>query len=112
MWFLVFIFVFQCSSFIDNILKGFSTSLLQLDNSHSLNCNDRKIFYSDLVDGEHRFKVCTNFSKGVGCSSHNWTVGKNLRISIVVLSQQIISYLTSLKFTERSILYKGVEISP
>ncbi|XP_023519336.1 uncharacterized protein LOC111782764 isoform X2 [Cucurbita pepo subsp. pepo] len=45
-----------------------------LDNSHSLNCNDRKIFYSDLVDGEHRFKVCTNFSKGVGCSSHNWTV--------------------------------------
>ncbi|KGN64322.1 uncharacterized protein LOC101203522 isoform X2 [Cucumis sativus] len=45
-----------------------------LDNRHSLDCNDRKIFYSKLEDGEHKFKVCTNFSKGAGCSSYKWTV--------------------------------------
>ncbi|XP_023541254.1 uncharacterized protein LOC111801476 isoform X1 [Cucurbita pepo subsp. pepo] len=45
-----------------------------LDNSHPLGCNEGNIFYSELEDGVHKFKVCTNFSKGVSCSSYNWTV--------------------------------------
>ncbi|KAG7012255.1 hypothetical protein SDJN02_25007 [Cucurbita argyrosperma subsp. argyrosperma] len=45
-----------------------------LDNSHPLGCNEGNIFYSELKDGVHKFKVCTNFSKGVSCSSYNWTV--------------------------------------
>ncbi|XP_038894141.1 uncharacterized protein LOC120082862 isoform X2 [Benincasa hispida] len=44
-----------------------------LDN-HSLDCNDRKIFFSKLEDGEHKFMVCTNLSKGFSCSSYKWTV--------------------------------------
>lgn len=45
-----------------------------LDNNHYLDCSERKIFYSKLEDGEHKFKVCTNLSKGIGCSSYKWTV--------------------------------------
>lgn len=49
---------------------------LQLDDHFSVDCHQRKVSYSKLLDGNHTLKVCANRLPGYGCNMYNWTVGK------------------------------------
>ena len=49
---------------------------MQLDYGNASDCGAREILYEGLKDGNHTFEVCINGSQGVGCATHNWTVGQ------------------------------------
>lgn len=49
---------------------------VQLDDRISLDCHERKVSYSKLLDGDHTLEVCANRMHGFGCNHYNWTVGK------------------------------------
>ncbi|MQL72572.1 hypothetical protein Taro_004908 [Colocasia esculenta] len=46
----------------------------KLDDLASSSCESRKAYYTDLPDGNHRFEVCANGTRGASCGSYNWTV--------------------------------------
>ena len=54
--------------------------LVQLDDGfgriNASQCENGTVLCEGLQDGNHKFEVCPNGTQGVGCSSYNWTVGK------------------------------------
>ncbi|XP_059644189.1 uncharacterized protein LOC132285964 isoform X2 [Cornus florida] len=46
----------------------------KLDDHIPSDCEAGEVSYTGLQDGNHTFEVCTNGSRGVGCSTFNWTV--------------------------------------
>ncbi|KAF5933104.1 hypothetical protein HYC85_029275 [Camellia sinensis] len=57
----------------NNICTNCNTNCT-LDDGKPSNCDTREVSYTELQDGNHTFKVCTNGPQGVGCAIHNWTV--------------------------------------
>lgn len=58
---------------------------LQLDDRFSLDCYQRKISYSKLLDGDHTLEVCANKLHGSGCNTYHWTVGKETIITPLLI---------------------------
>ncbi|KAG6386568.1 hypothetical protein SASPL_151734 [Salvia splendens] len=46
----------------------------RLDHGMDSPCEDGRISYSRLLDGDHSFEACTEGSRGAACASYNWTV--------------------------------------
>uniref|UniRef100_A0A1D1YIJ6 Glutathione transport system permease protein gsiD n=1 Tax=Anthurium amnicola TaxID=1678845 RepID=A0A1D1YIJ6_9ARAE len=46
----------------------------KLDDHTPSTCGSRKAYYTGLPDGEHKFEVCVNGHKGVGCASYSWSI--------------------------------------
>ncbi|KAL3642338.1 hypothetical protein CASFOL_013153 [Castilleja foliolosa] len=56
-----------------SICSHCSTSC-KLDHGIISPCNGGKVSYTRLLDGNHSFEACTNWSNKVVCASYNWTI--------------------------------------
>ncbi|KAL1222119.1 hypothetical protein V5N11_009353 [Cardamine amara subsp. amara] len=46
----------------------------KLDDHFSVDCQERKVSYSKLLDGNHKLEVCANKMPESGCNIYNWAI--------------------------------------